>query len=451
MKQATAAGLKERVCAHVESAAEDLVTLSRQVRDVPELGFAERRTRALVREWLSRHGAPDARDLVATGLRVDTPGGAQGPTVALLGELDAVHVPSHPDADPRTGAAHACGHHASLAAACGAFLAVTAVMPELAGRLAFIGTPAEEMLPEPLHGDDPQSGQHEMPTGKAELIRLGAFDDVDMALMVHTGREAGPRFSVGDTLNAAVRVRAVFHGTAAHAGSSPWLGVDATRAARLAMAAVDAQRELFPDSETVRIAQQVLAPQAAPGATPATCQLDVLVRARTLETLELAVDRVDRALYAGAVAVGADLTRTCELVYAPVRSSSALDDLVEANAVALLGDAERTRGRHLGASSDTGDLGLLMPVSHPYASGAVGHHHSPSFRVENHRQATVEPALYLAMTVVDLLHDDARAARDVLAATPPGLTRADYLALRRRMARTRDTWPELTRSAHEQQ
>ena len=174
-----------------------------------------------------------------------------------------------------------------------------------------------------------------------------------------------------------MRVRATFHGTAAHAGSSPWLGVDAVRAARLAMAAVDAQRDLFPDSETVRIAQQDRAPQAAPGAIPATCQLDILVRARTLKTLELAVDRVDRALYSGAVAVGAGLTRTSELVYTPVRSSSALDDLVEANAVAVLGDIERSRGRHLGASSDIGDLGLLMPVSHPYASGAVGHPTAP--------------------------------------------------------------------------
>lgn len=435
--------------AHVESVAQDLVTLSEQVRDVPELGFAEWRTSGLVREWLSRHGVPDAHDLAGTGLRADVLGGAPGPTVALLGELDAVHVPSHPDADPRTGAAHACGHHASLAAACGAFLAVTAVMPELAGHLTFIGTPAEEMLPEPRPIEDPQPGQLEMPTGKAELIRLGAFEDVDMALMVHTGREAGPRFSVGDTLNAAVRVRAVFHGTAAHAGSSPWLGVDAVRAARLAMAAVEAQRDLFPDSETVRIAQQARAPQTAPGAIPATCQLDILVRARTLETLELAGDRVDRALYSGAVAVGASLTRTTELVYPPVRSSSALDDLVEANAVAVLGDVERSRGRHLGASSDIGDLGLLMPVSHPYASGAVGHHHSPSFRVEDHRQATVEPAMYLAMTVVDLLHGDARVARDVLAATPPGMSRADYLALRRRMARTRASWPQLTRNADE--
>jgi len=122
--------------------------------------------------------------------------------------------------------------------------------------------------------------------------------------------------------------------------------------------------------------------------------------------------------------------------------------MVEANAIAVLGDdVERARGRHLGASSDIGDVGLLMPVSHRYASGAVGHHHNPSFRVTDHRQATVEPASYLAMTVVDLLHGDARIARDVLTVTPPELSRAEYLDLRRRMAHTRDSWPQLTRNA----
>jgi amidohydrolase len=446
LAQVTAAGLKQRVNAGVESLGEELASLSQHLRSVPELGFAEWRTRDLVRDWLTLHGIAGVRDVALTGLRVDVSGAVPGPTVALLGELDAVHVPGHPDADPRTGAAHACGHHASLAAACGAFLAVSQVMPDLAGRLSLIGTPAEEMLPD-QPGDEAQPCQDRMPTGKAELIRLSAFDDVDMAMMVHTGREAGPRFSVGDTLNAALRMRAVFRGTAAHAGSSPWLGVDAVRAARLAMDAVDAQWVLFPDSETVRIAQQIHQSQAAPGATAERCHLEVLVRARTLATLELAADRIDRALYSGAVAIGAGLTRTSELVYAPVRSSAPLDAVVEANAVAVLGDdVERTRGRHLGASSDIGDLGLLMPVSHPYASGAVGHHHSPSFRVTDHRQATVEPASYLATTVVDLLHGDARVARDVLTASPPALSRTDYLDLRRRMSHTRDSWPQLTRN-----
>lgn len=424
----------------MDALSDELAGLSEQLRDTPELGFAETRTAETVTRWLTRHGLTCA-PVAGTGLRADLHGAGPGPTIALLGELDAVHVPTHPDADPRTGAAHACGHHASLAAACGAAVAVAAALPQLSGRVVFLGTPAEEVRPD--DGVAPPSDR-EFATGKPELIRLGCFDDVDLALMVHTGREAGPRFSVGDTLNGAVRVHAVFRGTSAHSGSSPWLGVDAARAARFAMDAVDAQRDRFPDDETVRIAQRMAPGRAALGATPAQAEVDVLVRARTLDTLRTAVERIDRALYAGAVALGAGLSRTTELVYAPHRSSAALDDLVQANATAVVGEDGLARGRHLGACSDIGDLSLLMPVSHPYASGAVGQHHGPAYRVVDHDQATVEPAAYLAMTVVDLLGDDARLAREVVDAEPGRLTRDDYLRLRRGMTSRREDWPDPT-------
>jgi hypothetical protein len=39
--------------------------------------------------------------------------------VAYLGELDSILVSNHPNADPQTGAAHACGHPMQLAAMLG--------------------------------------------------------------------------------------------------------------------------------------------------------------------------------------------------------------------------------------------------------------------------------------------------------------------------------------------
>ena len=46
--------------------------------------------------------------------------------------------------------------------------------------------------------------------------------------------------------------------------------------------------------------------------------------------------------------------------------------------------------------------------------------------------AAVNPAKYMAMTVVDLLHDGAREARRVKAEAGPKLSREEYLALVRR-------------------
>ncbi len=48
-----------------------------------------------------------------------------GPNITIMGELDAIGCKSHPMADPVNGTAHACGHHAQIAAMIGAALALT--------------------------------------------------------------------------------------------------------------------------------------------------------------------------------------------------------------------------------------------------------------------------------------------------------------------------------------
>jgi metal-dependent amidase/aminoacylase/carboxypeptidase family protein len=43
----------------------------------------------------------------------------------VLGELDALCLPSHINADPETGAAHVCGHNFQIASMLGAAIALT--------------------------------------------------------------------------------------------------------------------------------------------------------------------------------------------------------------------------------------------------------------------------------------------------------------------------------------
>ena len=282
----------------------------------------------------------------------------------------------------------------------------------------------------------------ELGTGKAELLRLGELDDLDLALLVHTGREGGPRFSVGDTLNGARWLRGRFSGVAAHAGASPWLGVDAARAARLAATAVEAQRETFADTDSVTVQLALSQPEASPGAVPDTAVLDVWVRARTDAGLDDATDKVTRALRSGALALGAGLSVTTSSTYLPLRSSGRLDDIVESNAHAVVGSDSTARGRHLGACTDMGDLGRVLPVSHPYSSGALGSHHTRDYRVSDHHRAAVEPAAYLATTVVDLLVDGARRARDVVDGTEGLMTSNEYVRLRSRLETSRRFDPD---------
>src|SRR5438034_935916 len=109
--------LKQRVYAAIDRRAEEIVGLGERIRKQPELGFKEVKTARLVEDTLAGLGLKPKAGLALTGVRAEAPGRASdGPTFALLGELDALVVAGHPDGDPTTGSAHACGHHAQVAA-----------------------------------------------------------------------------------------------------------------------------------------------------------------------------------------------------------------------------------------------------------------------------------------------------------------------------------------------
>lgn len=77
--------------------------------------------------------------LARTGVRAEWME-QDGPNVTIIGELDAIGCKSHPMADPVNGTAHACGHHAQIAAMIGAALALTneEVQASLSGSVSFL-------------------------------------------------------------------------------------------------------------------------------------------------------------------------------------------------------------------------------------------------------------------------------------------------------------------------
>src|SRR5690606_6437581 len=177
-----------------------------------------------------------------------------GPTLALIGELDALVVSGHPLADPLTGAAHACGHNAQVTAVVGATLALveTGVMQHLAGRIVPFAVPAEEYGDIAWRLEQVRAGALEFLGGKPELIRHGHFDDVDMALLIHTTSRAEDRSAgVAASNNGCVVKTVRYIGRAAHAGSAPHLGVNALYAANLALMAINALRETFQERDTI--------------------------------------------------------------------------------------------------------------------------------------------------------------------------------------------------------
>ena len=97
----TKAELKQRIHQAIDKRAEEIVGLGETIRRNPELGFKEVKTARLVEETMGRLGLSPKGGLALTGVRADVAGrGGDGPTFALLGELDALVVTGHPVADP---------------------------------------------------------------------------------------------------------------------------------------------------------------------------------------------------------------------------------------------------------------------------------------------------------------------------------------------------------------
>ncbi|MBI4338267.1 MAG: amidohydrolase [Chloroflexi bacterium] len=435
MAQPSIAELKARVLRAIDARREDIVGLAQAVLRDPEPGFTEVRTAQRVSRKLAELGIPHRTGIALTGIKGYLQGGAPGPTVAVLGELDSLRVPGHPFADQETGAAHACGHHAQLGMLLGIAIGLSdpEVLAALSGRVALMAVPAEEFIDVEFRYGLYREGKLGLLGGKQELIRLGEFDDVDMAMMCHTTSSlADKKLAVGGTSNGHVVKLVHYQGRAAHAGGAPWQGVNALNAAMVALNALQAQRETLRDGEHPRLHGIMTRGGSAVSSVPADVRLEWRVRGGTTEAVEDGDRKADRCFKAGALAVGAGVRIVTLAGYLPLRNDPVLMQVFRQNAERLVGKGQvavHPAGQNAGGSTDMGDLGHLMPVVHPYAAGATGTGHGVDYLVHDYDAAVVTPAKALALTVVDLLADVAGRAREVVAGHQPALTRKGYLAL----------------------
>jgi amidohydrolase len=431
------ASLKSAVNEAIDRRGEELARIADDIYHHPELGFKERRTAGIVSAFFERLGLPHRDGLALTGVKARLEGGRGGPTVAVLGELDSLGVREHPAADPETGAAHACGHNAQIAMLLGvaAGLIDAGVAPHLAGSVAFMAVPAEEYVEIEYREGLARQGKIEFLGGKPELIRLGEFDDVDVAMMTHTSsnKEDG-LLGLSESSNGCIVKLIRYTGKAAHAGGAPHRGINALNAATLALQAIHANRETFRDQDTVRVHPIITRGGDIVNVVPADVRMEAFVRGKTVEAIEDANRKVDRALKAGALAVGAQVTIQTLPGYLPLRNDPALSDLFAGNAEAQVGKENVKRIGHRTGSTDMGDVTHIMPGVHPYAGGAEGTGHGADYRIADPAQAILNPAKAMAATALDLLAGGA--AQSVLAQAKPRFAKEEYLAFQRALQQT---------------
>jgi amidohydrolase len=431
--------IKRAVCESIDKQGERITQVGDTIRRNPELGFKEFKTARLVEETMREIGLEPKGGLALTGVRATVKGAKDGPTFALLGELDGLVVAGHPVADPATGAAHACGHNAQVAGLLGAAMGLVGAkaFEHLAGRVVFFAVPAEEYGDVAWRVEQARAGRLEFLGGKPELLRLGHFDDVDMAMMIHTTsqpefRKAGVAASNNGCIVKTVR----YIGRASHAGGAPHLGVNALYAAHIGLAAINAIRETFRDDDSIRVHPIITHGGSQVNVIPADVRLETYVRGKTVEAILDANVRVDRALKAGALALGAQVEIETLPGYLPLFNHAGMTKYFKANAATILGADQVTETGHRSGSTDMGDISHVMPTLHPYMGGASGSGHGADFTIADPKLAYLEPAKQLALMAVDMLWDDAKAAREIMAGFTPRMTKEAYLAFQRGIART---------------
>ena len=189
------------------------IEIRRALHRIPEAGFSEFKTQALIKDTLDRLGIPC--ETQRTWVVADIHGGQPGPTVALRADMDALPVTEPAGSAFRSeheGWMHACGHDCHMAILLSAAKLLMAMKDRLRGTVRLLFQPAEETV-----------------GGAEPMVAAGAIDGVDAVYGLHVQ----PYMTVGqiDTrpgcLNGSTdEVKITVHGVSGHA-ARPEQGVDA--------------------------------------------------------------------------------------------------------------------------------------------------------------------------------------------------------------------------------
>ena len=420
--------LKAAVCAEIDKNSGKIIEIAEHLLSHPELGYKESYTSEYVKSQLDALGIPYRDGLALTGVKGKLKGGKSLANVCVIGELDAVTCGTHPAADAATGAAHACGHNVQLAAMLGVAMGLKDYAAELDGDVTFFAVPAEEFVEMGYRDSLMKDGKIEYFGGKQELIRLGEFDDIDAAMMVHAqGNTPGNEVFVDGGSLGFVAKTVEFIGKAAHAGGAPHEGINALNAAMAAMMCIHAQRETFRDEDKIRVHPIITNGGELVNVVPANVTMETYVRGASFEAIKDASAKVDRAIKGSAYAIGADAEITDFKGYLPLCQDKSLSAIFAANAEMLTPNENIHYGIDMVGSTDMGDLCHLIPAIQPTMGGWSGNLHAKDFAPADKTIAYINPAKIMAMTVIDLLFDGAAMAKEIKANFKPKLTKEQYL------------------------
>lgn len=425
--------VEQKIIDIIDEHRDEIIAFGRDIYSHAELGYKEFRTCGKFADFCRKLGLKVQEELAVTGakayLNTDR---KDNISLALIGELDGLRIPTHKYANPETQAAHCCGHHAQLTGIIGAAIALSnpEIAQNLEGQVVFFAVPAEEYGEIEFKNQLKENGKIKYGGGKCELIRIGAFDDIDVSIAHHSGNGNKISFSQGSN-NGFVSKVIRYRGRAAHAAGCPEKGINALNAASLGLSALAYHRETFRDSDHVRIHPIITKGGNLVNIIPDEVVIETLVRASNKEAIVDAAEKTDRAFFAGGAALGATVEIETMPGYLPTIPQEPNKELIEAAKIAAGNRYEvavlDNKNEVSGGSTDVGDVQHILPVMNFTTGGIEGGFHSPEFDIVDEELAYIQTAKVFALGAYRFLKDGAKEAKKVAAEYAPKYSKEAYV------------------------
>lgn len=419
----------QRILRLIDVHKDQIIAFAEDIAAHPEPGYEEFCTAGKTAEVLKNLGYKVTEHLARTGVK-GTKSIKEGPSLTVIGELDAIGCHSHPNANPVTGVAHACGHHAQMAAMIGCAIAMADpdVQKCLAGTVNFLAVPAEEYIDADKRARLKKEGI-EFCCGKSEMIRTGVFDDTDIALTTHVHMvPVEEDFYLGNpACNGYSAERVTVRGKAAHGAIDPWNGVNALSITTSAIQMMGLMRETFCEEDHVRLHNVIRKAGDVINSVPDEAIVETKVRAASLDKICEITDMVNRAYAGSAYAFGGKIEMEKLQGYMPIIPRAADNALIEAADDLGLNYRTVQKGDFNNACTDVGDLSHLVPVVNFTFKGFEGKLHGADFKITDPEKAYILPAKLLALTVYKLLKNGGQEAKKITKSYTPVFNKESYI------------------------
>jgi len=201
-----------------------IIKTRRDLHQIPEPAYTEKKTSAYVTDYLKREGLVVGTRIARYGVVALLNTGRPGPTLMFRADMDALPISEAtglPFASTHKDAMHACGHDGHMAMVLGAVAVLNKIKKNLKGNIKFLFQPAEEgpggakpMIEAGVMANpkvDYSVGCHLWPDGPEGSIGvkagplMAAMDRFDIKIIGRGGHGAMPHLCV-DALEVGVQV-----------------------------------------------------------------------------------------------------------------------------------------------------------------------------------------------------------------------------------------------------